>query len=76
MSVSIEWKPVVFEAETVEGGHALLSALNKAFGELPREFSDGDIQVLMGIAACGHKGAEQLADAIHKHGRIMVEAGY
>lgn len=76
MGVCIGYRPhKPNQLKYVQGGSSLQSALENAF-TLPCVLSDTHIQTLRGIAACGHKGAGELIDAICEFGAIEVKAEY
>lgn len=76
MSVSICYRPhKPNQLKYVEGGSSLQSALENAF-TLPCVLSETHTEALRGIAACGHKGAGELIDAIREFGAIEIKAEF
>ena len=76
MGVSITWAPVATSQASVASKSALFEALQNAFGNMPMNLERQHVGTLKGIRACGHQGADELIDAIHKHGEIQVDASW
>lgn len=76
MSVSVCWKPSVNNSKSVNGGSSLVTALEKAFKQLPITLDEYDIPILRGMAACGFVGCDELIEAIRENKKIEVTAEY
>jgi hypothetical protein len=77
MSVSLGWKKKDPRKLTyIDGGSQLHKILDEHFRGFPIELGEKDIGVLMGIAACGHSGAQELLDAIYSFETIVVDADW
>ena len=56
------------------GKHSVLKALERTFGEMPREFTRDDLELLDAMAAASTEpGYKLLADGVRQHGRVMIE---
>lgn len=76
MTVSIGYRPYNPKSlKYVDGGSSLCRVLSDEYG-YSFTLEDSDIQFLKGVCACGHKGAQELIDAIVEFGKIEVKAGY
>ena len=76
MSASIYYKPVLDNGVYINIGLASDFATKM---DLPRNFSDVDIQFLRGVATGNEgfkNGCDEIIDAIEKHGTITVFAEY
>jgi len=75
MGVSFTWEIVgPVEEHSFAHGSSLNSAIENAFGGLPRIFMEDDIPKLEGISACGHPDIEDLIAAILEHEKVLVKS--
>lgn len=73
MSSSLIWEPVVKQKEN-DLDDQLKFSLRKRYGDpVNLRFNHQDLGYLRGLSDCEVKGADELIEAIKKHGEVLVK---